>query len=359
MEGHAVYATRDQPVAEVLGRPLLGPHRLHVDGGASFSGSLHAVPVGRATIGYLAFGPKTDVVLAAPPRLLVVVTTAAAAEVRVADRWAVASPRTAVVLPPGSPATIRGPASAVHLVVGIEHQALLGHLSRLLGRPLDRPLAFDLELDLLAGASARWNAAVDILHAELSEPRSLLRSGIGLSQIEEFLMSSLLFGHRSTYSAALRAPGQGAPDHLPARAATEFIERHLDRPLSVTAVAAAVGMSTRTLQATFRSELRTTPTAYVRDRRLDRVRAELAEAAVVGGATVTEIATRWGITHLGRFAGEYRARFGESPSQTLRASVAAPLTRIPSTHPGYRQRRPPGRPHAKEEAVADELGAAE
>jgi hypothetical protein len=30
------------------------------------------------------------------------------------------------------------------------------------------------------------------------------------------------------------------------------------------------------------------------------------------------VATRWGITHLGRFACEYRNRFGESPSQTLR-----------------------------------------
>jgi AraC-like DNA-binding protein len=33
---------------------------------------------------------------------------------------------------------------------------------------------------------------------------------------------------------------------------------------------------------------------------------------------VSEVAYRWGFTHLGRFAGAYRARFGESPSQTLR-----------------------------------------
>ena len=33
--------------------------------------------------------------------------------------------------------------------------------------------------------------------------------------------------------------------------------------------------------------------------------------------TVTETAYRYGFTHMGRFAAEYRARFGEAPSTTL------------------------------------------
>ena len=43
------------------------------------------------------------------------------------------------------------------------------------------------------------------------------------------------------------------------------------------------------------------------------------EVLVAGGnGSVTDIAMRFGFRELGRFAGDYRARFGESPSETLR-----------------------------------------
>ncbi|KFU80364.1 hypothetical protein BB31_16195 [Amycolatopsis lurida NRRL 2430] len=46
----------------------------------------------------------------------------------------------------------------------------------------------------------------------------------------------------------------------------------------------------------------------------DHAHAAPAGAAPVG--LIGDIAHRWGITHLGRFAGEYRTRFGELPSAT-------------------------------------------
>jgi len=45
---------------------------------------------------------------------------------------------------------------------------------------------------------------------------------------------------------------------------------------------------------------------------------------------VTEIATQWGFTHMGRFSIEYRLRFGESPSETLSRSFANSPSRAPN-----------------------------
>lgn len=40
-------------------------------------------------------------------------------------------------------------------------------------------------------------------------------------------------------------------------------------------------------------------------------------------ASVTDVAVRWGFFHLGRFAQQYRERFGVLPSETVRRTSHA------------------------------------
>ena len=47
----------------------------------------------------------------------------------------------------------------------------------------------------------------------------------------------------------------------------------------------------------------------------------------VSGRLPSEIASRWGFSHLGRFAVEYRLRFGEDPSETLAQACSLGLNR--------------------------------
>jgi AraC family ethanolamine operon transcriptional activator len=68
--------------------------------------------------------------------------------------------------------------------------------------------------------------------------------------------------------------------------------------------------------------------AYLKSLRLSAARRDLKTAR--RGTTVAEIATKWGFFRLGHFSGDYRAMFGEKPSETLvRARGRKTLTAIP------------------------------
>ncbi|MDY7104411.1 MAG: AraC family transcriptional regulator [Actinomycetota bacterium] len=314
---HPVWSTHDPSEARHEAAELLGPHRLVVDEPSAFAASYHAVRLRDVTLGFLDYSPAVRIEVEALPDPYLVLVASGSSLVQVGGAAAEATAVHAVLPPPGAAATITCGELTSHLVIRIEQQALLVHLGRVLGRQLDRPLDFDLAFDLTTPSATRWNFAIQMLHAELLESGSLLHRGVGAGQLEEFVMSSLLFAHRSTYSDALTRPGQGV-EHRVTRLAKDYVDVHLSEPLTVAGIAAAAGVSARTLQSAFRSELDTTPMSYVRDRRLDRARADLADAAGDDAVNVTLIATRWGFGHLGRFAADYRARFGESPSRTLR-----------------------------------------
>ena len=83
-------------------------------------------------------------------------------------------------------------------------------------------------------------------------------------------------------------------------------------------VSELTGVSVRALQEGFRRQLGTTPMEYVRSCRLEAAHRAL-RAADPSEASVTDLATAAGFTHLGRFSVDYRKRFGCSPSATLRA----------------------------------------
>lgn len=98
----------------------------------------------------------------------------------------------------------------------------------------------------------------------------------------------------------------------PVHRVIEAMEADPARPWSPADLSEIAGCSVRRLQQAFREHVGTSPLAYLHDLRLDRVRVDLA----AGAGPVTDVAMRWGLHHMGRFAADYKRRFGELPSQT-------------------------------------------
>jgi AraC-like DNA-binding protein len=224
-------------------------------------------------------------------------------------RALVTSPRTAL--------TMHFEDDSPQLLIRIEEQALVEYLTRLRGRRLTRPLVFHPEFDLTTEVAVRWHAAVQLLHTEVYQTGSLVQSGHGISGIEELLMNSLLHVQPSNYHDEFVRPVK-QPGRRVVQEAVDYIDAHLAEAITMESIARNVHMSIRSIQQGFRDELGVSPMTYVRDRRLERVHEELADAIPGDGVTVTEVATRWGFNHLGSFAAEYRKRWGASPSETLR-----------------------------------------
>jgi AraC-like DNA-binding protein len=109
------------------------------------------------------------------------------------------------------------------------------------------------------------------------------------------------------------------PQPRSVRRALQAMRADLGRRWTLRALADVAGVSPRTLQRQFHACFGQSPQAVLRDTGFSRARQELLQ----GGADnrVMDIALRCGFAHLGRFAVDYRRRFGETPSQTLRRNA--------------------------------------
>jgi len=96
----------------------------------------------------------------------------------------------------------------------------------------------------------------------------------------------------------------------------EWLRENYMNPITLSDMASISGVSIRRMQHAVRVETGLTPTEVLRDIRMQAAHRALVRADPQT-TTVARIAHSCGITHLGRFSQQYRAKYGHSPSQTL------------------------------------------
>ena len=220
------------------------------------------------------------------------------------------------IINPCRPFTKKWSPDGRQLMLRIDRSLLEREMLAWTGRePRDR-IEFDQSQALAMEKAATLTHAVRMLCDDLRDKSSSLDHPLVRDRIASALASALLVGLPHNHSRAFEAREASiAPASV--RRAERFIEENAAKAIGLADVASAAGVSARALQMAFRRFRDTTPMAYLRALRLDMARAELARAARDGGS-VASIALAHGFGSLSRFAADYRARFQESPSDTLR-----------------------------------------
>jgi AraC-like DNA-binding protein len=240
----------------------------------------------------------------------------------IAGRWREAFTRDAAAFGPNL-ASFAGPWQPQSLVLEetvrrlhleIRGETVIRRLADLLDCPVDQAPVLPPRLDLTSPAGQTvWRTALFVAR-ELDElgddPNPLLEA-----HLEDYLITRLLLTLPHRWSERLADAG-AAPAPASIRRAVDYIHAHADAPLTVAEIAAIAGVSTRTLLRHFSTYRGVQPLAFIRQVRLRRAHQDLRAAR--DGDSVTAILHRWGFGHAGRFASDYRRRYGETPSETLR-----------------------------------------
>lgn len=207
------------------------------------------------------------------------------------------------------------------LIIATSTGRLADHLAGQLGHEHAPPLRFlrtgEPALAPSSIVERTWRYVCDVLdHATANGGLHPMAE----RALEESLLTAILLGVPNTATESLAEPPAPAPHRL-AGMIREWVEANHHRPIGVTDIAAAAGISVRQLQAICQDQWGVTPTRLLRGVRLDHARDALLTARP-GPRTVTDIAEAAGYVHMSRFAAHYRQRFGETPTQTLTRTLS-------------------------------------
>ncbi|MFB9389135.1 AraC family transcriptional regulator [Streptomyces coeruleoprunus] len=324
MTGRATFRTGDVDEArrEIAARFYANFMDVIEARGRPFAARFETVGLGSVVVGDMRCGADVRMRFAELGAYHVNVPLSGRLELRQGTAAVTATAERGVVLDPAGQVVVdRWAGDCRVLAVKVDPAALRRRLEELLGRAPRGPLVLGRDLDVARGHGRDWARLVRRVAREAADPQGLAQHPLVARPLEDALLTGLLLttGHR--YRDELTRPARPLRP-APVKRVMDAVRERPEHPFTVTELAALARVSPRRLQESFRAHVGMTPMEYVRDVRLARTRAELCAAEPGAGVTVSEVAWRWGFTHLGRFAARYRERFGETPSQTLNGRPA-------------------------------------
>lgn len=182
-------------------------------------------------------------------------------------------------------------------------------------------LSFEHIAPLSPALGRHWLATVAHVRDDVLADPWAVTSPILLDQAFRSLAAALLSTFPNTaldrVSGPDAAPVRGAVSPATLREVADYLNSHAGLPVGPGDIAELAGMPVSEIVEGMRRRYGRHPAELLWQARLHGVRRDLLHADPDLGATVAELATRWGFGHPGRFRVAYTREFDEAPEQTL------------------------------------------
>jgi AraC-like DNA-binding protein len=226
------------------------------------------------------------------------------------------SPTETAVIPAGAEMLHQYGANFEQFIFRVKPSALQAKLSAVVGMPIARNIEFVTPSHFANPSLQRLKRMLEFMAHELERDDNNVPPA-AIAEFEQLLIVSFLLGNQHNFSDLMMRE-QPRPAPWQVRLVEEYIDANWNRPITVEALAAAAGASTRSVFKAFRESRECSPMAFVKSIRLGHAHRMLQQPNPT--TTVVSVAYACGFLNPGHFARDYRLAFGELPSITLASS---------------------------------------
>lgn len=316
LQRFALFRTSDPEEAAARGARFLSRHRVIPREPGCFDARFHATTLGRLGLYRVSYGGEVEIVAPATEDwVAVVVPRRGRLTLTFGDITDNAEPGDVLVVPADRAIRMRWSAAFTGICLRVDRGAIQERAGRyVIGRTGTIRFLPGRTPSPTTGALA---GGVELLLELLRQHGSAAALPTTMvADLEAQFLTTLLLAHPHTLTHQITSSLPVGCTAATQRAA-ELMRRSPTGCGSVTEIAAEVGVSARSLQAGFRRQFGVSPREYLKQVRLDAARRDI-ESTGSGTGTVLGIASSWGFANAGRFARDYRDRFGHLPSAGAR-----------------------------------------
>ena len=277
---------------------------------------MHGVSLGRSQLMFNEFATDTHIDPGVvDDSIILFIGVGDPSVVQVDRETIVCSEANAAILSPSRKVFIERPANAGAMLIRVSSESNKQRYREDTGRDWSKRMVFGPRADLSKPPWTALKRSIDSLVATLQDDPGVIRNTHFRRGFDDLIVGGLLSLSHSYQDQIARSTE--STGHWVVRRAEEFLEAHATETISIPDVLRASGCSRSLLFASFKKHRGHSPMDFLAEQRLIRVRERLLKPTPFD--SVTSVAYDCGFTHLGRFAAAYKRKFGESPSQTLKA----------------------------------------